>query len=456
MSKKNIQSLLDRVIAESQKDSAYRSVSDRLIHIYEVDLNDLIKEVVDQISGTYVKSKDSIRYSLGNEELNLIRKATTRYFDTIKTSLKSSKAFEVTVINSSNTSFVAEISSILGDKYSNVFEFIKRARKSALDRLRQDLLQGLQHLEGKGTIEQRVLGNYNPATDMRSGGLLELGHLAGTSVAEQRVINSLKDIDLKAAALRKKQVAESHPILRLHSQLHSNPDISKLKEINFTAVFVRDQSKAGNRVQSDYESKLINVLKRELTSAVNSEDWFNFKGSPSAVDMVIGKLHAAAQEAGAKGVDKRAISNLKQAKTSYKVTKETKGRTTKETSKESLKLKATSNRAEPTKPQNWSSVVNVINARLNEVVVKYMVFPRLQNRTGTFANSVRVSGVETTRDGYPSFIIDYDKTPYGVFDRFGGAQPWNTPERDPKALITLAIRDIVKDLAITKFYTRRA
>lgn len=455
MSKKNIQSILDKVIAESQKDSAYRQVSDRLVHIYEVDLNDLIKEVTDQISGTYVKSKDSIKYSLTDRELTVIKKATTKYFNSVREGLRSTKAFEVSIISSSNTSFVAEISPLIGDKYSNVFEFIKRSRRASLEKLREELLIGLQHLEGKGTIEQRVLGNYNPTTDVRSGGLLELGHLAGTSVAEQRVVNSLKDIDLKAAALRKKQVAESHPILRLHSELHSNPDISKLKEIKFTAVFVRDQSKAGNRAQSDYESKLISVLRRELTNAVNSEDWFNFKGSPSAVDMVVGKLHAAAQEAGAKKVNRKAVSSLKQSKVSYEVDKKVSGKITKERSKESLKAKAVTSRVETT-PANWSSVVGIINAKLNETVVKYMVFPRLQNRTGTFASSVRVNGVETTKDGYPSFIVDYSRTPYGVFDRYTGAQPWNTPERDPKSLITLAIRDIVKDLAISKFYTRRA
>jgi hypothetical protein len=84
-----------------------------------------------------------------------------------------------------------------------------------------------------------------------------------------------------------------------------------------------------------------------------------------------------------------------------------------------------------------------------------MGLPRLVNRTGRFAESAKVIGVEFTDKGLPSFQFTYQKNPYDVFDRVRGALPWNTPSRDPKTLIALSIRELAKELAVGRFYTRR-
>jgi hypothetical protein len=82
--------------------------------------------------------------------------------------------------------------------------------------------------------------------------------------------------------------------------------------------------------------------------------------------------------------------------------------------------------------------------------------PGLVYRTGKFANSTKVVNVETTRDGYPSIVFDYQRNPYDVFDRTLGESPWNTPARDPRALVDKSVREIVQEMAIGRFYTRRA
>jgi hypothetical protein len=82
--------------------------------------------------------------------------------------------------------------------------------------------------------------------------------------------------------------------------------------------------------------------------------------------------------------------------------------------------------------------------------------PRLINRTGRFAQSARVVNVEQTSQGFPSFVFDYERDPYDVFDRTLGRSPWNTAQRDPRALVDLSVREIVREMAIGRFYTRRA
>jgi peptidoglycan L-alanyl-D-glutamate endopeptidase CwlK len=105
---------------------------------------------------------------------------------------------------------------------------------------------------------------------------------------------------------------------------------------------------------------------------------------------------------------------------------------------------------------NWASLIAIINAKLPERVANNMKSPGLVYRTGRFANSTKVVNVETTRDGYASIVFDYERDPYDVFDRIKGASPWNTPQRDPRALVDKSVREIVQEMAIGRFYTRRA
>ena len=102
--------------------------------------------------------------------------------------------------------------------------------------------------------------------------------------------------------------------------------------------------------------------------------------------------------------------------------------------------------------QNWSLLIPQINRLLTDKIRRNMVAPRLVNRTGKFASSVEVTKVETTKSGYPVFHANYDRDPYQVFDRTLGASPWNTASRDPKSLINLSIREIMKGLARGRFY----
>ena len=43
--------------------------------------------------------------------------------------------------------------------------------------------------------------------------------------------------------------------------------------------------------------------------------------------------------------------------------------------------------------------------------------PRLENRTGRFASSARVTDITSTKQGFPSIGYTYEKNPYSVFEK---------------------------------------
>lgn len=104
--------------------------------------------------------------------------------------------------------------------------------------------------------------------------------------------------------------------------------------------------------------------------------------------------------------------------------------------------------------ENWSLLIPKINALLHDAVKANMTSPRLVYRTGEFARSVQVTKVEATEQGYPVFSADYQRNPYQVFDRVLGSSPWNIPTRDPKDLITKSVRDVMRSMAVGRFFVK--
>ena len=72
-----------------------------------------------------------------------------------------------------------------------------------------------------------------------------------------------------------------------------------------------------------------------------------------------------------------------------------------------------------------------------------------------FAESVKLTEVQKTPKGFPSFGYTYQKNPYERFEVGKGDPPWATPERDPRTLIDKSIRELATQFAMGRFYTRR-
>jgi len=108
----------------------------------------------------------------------------------------------------------------------------------------------------------------------------------------------------------------------------------------------------------------------------------------------------------------------------------------------------------PRKDASLYTVMALINDKLPETVRKNMGVPRLENQTGRFAQSVKMTDVIQTPQGFPSFGYTYRRDPYEVFEKSSGSR-FASDDRDPRDLIDASIREIAAGYALGRFYTRR-
>ena len=101
-----------------------------------------------------------------------------------------------------------------------------------------------------------------------------------------------------------------------------------------------------------------------------------------------------------------------------------------------------------------ATLLGVLNSRINDVVANNMGTPRLENVTGRFAASVRITDVSKTTKGFPSIGYTYMRNPYSVYEATSGSR-FSSTERDPRILIDKSIREIAAELAMGRIYTRR-
>jgi hypothetical protein len=461
MAKKEVTWLLNdlasRVIreVETQKPKDPRSLINARPHIYTMEFSPLVKEVSDQVSGLFAV-KDAPRVEINAYRKQVIEKACRAYFDSVASSMsKGQTGFSVDVIEFSREQFTVRIQSI--NNSSSVYKtFIDRKRSPALKKLRDTLELELILDEQETRAISRIQGFEKNGE--RVGGLLDIGHVEGYSIAEKRVQFLLEKLEAKASASSKRTTKRESPLFKILAQVRTNPRLNNIKTIKFEGdILVREQGVDSNRrVQSAKEFALVNSIKKQISALAKDMDWSNFSSSPSGTDIIKGELISTAKSRGAKTSSKVKRASKSSYKTSSSVKKEVVQTQVEKDSGVSLRGKRkTSDKVVPRK-QNWLQLLPLINARLTDKVIQNMKTPRLVNRTGRFAQSAKVVNVEQTRQGFPSFVFDYERDPYDVFDRTLGRAPWNTPQRDPRALVDISVREIVREMAIGRFFTRRA
>jgi hypothetical protein len=309
-----------------------------------------------------------------------------------------------------------------------------------------------------------------------TGGSANLGHI--NSVSEQRALNVLEDISNQLEKI------DTPDMGVLTSYFRDMPDIviDIIKEVkvrrsniisgpigqNMNIVVTTIHSSEDNQERGRTEDKrVIQQLKPAIMRELKKHDWANTEGSDTYMETVEGLLFNSSlhtltkgKRGKLKGGKPRKLSNspssaksVTKASSNKSPISKIKGRN-KSTLKEPNIPSEDRPRAAPIK--NWSSLLPILNAKLTPRVIANMRFPSLVNRTGTFANSAKVVNIEQTREGFPTFVFDYERDPYNVFDKTQGRSPWNTPQRDPRALVDKSVREVVREMAIGRFYTRRA
>ena len=234
----------------------------------------------------------------------------------------------------------------------------------------------------------------------------------------------------------KRLVTEGHNIVTKKGKLNAN----------YVSV-IAFQTGSGN-IKDSKQEKAVKSVYRKFISEL-TPDMLDMKGSPSLKD----KTRALV-------TDKfKGKKNVKVSAKSVKMSTKTKskGKGSKTGSKVAisaitLRTRKAKRRATNSAAARPLQMMMMINKELPKTIKANMQTPALNNRTGRFAESVKVVDAVKTRQGFPSFGYTYQKNPYQTFEP-GFAQ--GSPERDPRALISRSIREIAVEFAIGRLYTRR-
>jgi|TARA_Y100000310_G_C20611546_1_gene778238 hypothetical protein len=105
---------------------------------------------------------------------------------------------------------------------------------------------------------------------------------------------------------------------------------------------------------------------------------------------------------------------------------------------------------------NPTSLVHLLNKKLTAKIKENMQEPGLVNRSGTFAESVRILKASQSKNaGMPILQYTYDRDPYGVFEVGAGDSRWATAARDPRVVIDKSIREVAIGIMQNRFATQR-
>ena len=116
------------------------------------------------------------------------------------------------------------------------------------------------------------------------------------------------------------------------------------------------------------------------------------------------------------------------------------------------KIKRASKRKTKSTGFSQTKLYAALSVKINATVAKNMGEPALEYQTGRFADSVKITDVSKTPQGFPSIGYTYQLYPYQTFEP--GFQQGD-PERDPRKLIDRSIREIAAQMVTGRLYTRR-
>ena len=358
---------------------------------------------------------------------------------------------------------------VRGNKFSVSIRIIKRGTRDNYNLLKtiyEDRLQefytaflqlinkpeGLERKTGRGSKEKTI-------KETEQGQVFGQTHQGGANI--YHMIN-----DAVHKALEHTAKNSGKP----NKQIEKNLKALKNQDADIILSMINDGPK--EEVRLGIESQLINAktgggieeqgLKQNLDAALKNLIQFlkNTKGSDSIVE---GQRKRIIKEIVKPFKNKKGITvkhentKLKNTRSPTKLTK--KGGKTEVVKGAAVAIGAKKRPARQkektrTPKMGLKNILGVLNNQLPERVASNMGEPRLVNRTGRFAQSVRATDATRTRDGFPSIGYTYEKDRYGVFESTSGTSRASI-ERDPRPLIDKSIREIVIGFGLGRIYTRR-
>ncbi len=495
MARETIVKELEKIHKElAFNNKAYREgTSDVKVHLLVISYGRVMKQVVTQLEkGGAGKAKDEVggggnfgsgfktehkaMYDALKDLVKTFVRAIIKDFKKLeadsKGKAKENLKYSVEVNETSQFRAEIEVAIPTGGSGTNVFNYIKKRKQEhqkpivlAIDAYIDENRHRQRSVNGKSSTKD-VDKFYNTDRTSKSGSdlssqfyFLELGHDETDAVSKQQIRDA--KINLDALVASEKGLPDRYKDkfgLAIDVDTKNTPE--KLK------IYV--ESNWVNRSQASGERAEIEGIQRDLQKIIDNikaDDWGK---KWNASDSVVSKREKKVLNALALALPhgKNVRHNIKSEKI----------KTSKLTESNAKKRKATRGNADPFKTpavvvgkkaasgrkpsgrkarqKSHFNMISMINTKLPRTVKKNMGFPRMENVSGRFAESVKLTDVSQTPKGFPSIGYTYQREPYQVFET-GSRGNWSSTERDPRQLIDYSIREIAAELALGRFYTRR-
>ena len=371
---------------------------------------------------------------------------------------------------------------ILGNKGANLTasKFNEYIRKKLPDALKSDIMDKLSHEFITGEVEfSRILND----TEARA-----------VLVQKYNVVSD------EAAKVGAPELPGLMKVIQAFCFQATGvmPELSITNQWNGSAVqkHLETAKNAYMSILLDEINEEIKTLENKQRSNIEEERLENLRGSPSLKDLMVTKLYqlfTKGKSESTKKVTSKAVSKRKGrkilktvksvskmsyrnsstiSKTSIKRLKSTikiprlvipKSKvSTKDISNKSTKavsnLKVTDTQGQTrlrSASGNVTSVTNIqnlLNLNLFDTIRRNMYSPRLNFKTGRFAKSAEIKSITHGKDDVIDIRYTYMRNPYGTFEP-GGKQ--GSPSRDPKALISGSIRQVLQGQVLQRLRITR-
>jgi len=416
----------------------YRTArADRQVHLFTVNVGGIRRGIVDRLK------KEGASASQVQAIINALLPDLMSVVDNTKTNADGSKTKAVKI---------KIISYIKGNVLKAVFTYTDaRAGTRIYNYVYESYIGELEALASKITLEAK---KFNIESDFKARKYWNLSHAIEAGIVESEVRDAIIDSTRNSEDISLRDVQQYIDDSPLTLGLVRDSATDTMQVSVDSAV----KNKLDGTESRDKRKRLKELIEKDLAFLLSTSNMqtrlLNLPGSDSFKEVKRKKLIKNVVEEFAKIDGVRVTTENIKINTSKVRIESSKEVKTRKNSASKKTIKKGRTRKIKTGENSPIRLMALINAKLPQTVAKNMGAPRLENRTGTFASSVRVTEVTQTAKGFPSVGYTYEKQPYGVFERTSGTR-FASVDRDPRDLIDLSIREIAQQMAIGRFYTRR-
>ena len=453
MAQKRLVDFLTQLDKELDGYQDYRAELNRAPHTFVFHKRTLLSETLTQL-------KKGHKMELEPQDEAHIKKLVDKAGNTLHTQLEKIAGHtlkrpggKTTVVFDQNTD--VQVPAHL-DKFLpfTAFTRVKFAYRGVMNDYFKDLQDYLRNHKSLDTIKTK--SGTEKASIMH---FFDAGHDKNAGVFERFLDSKTASImsALNSTTNAASNASRDAIIKQMNDALGIDLEIKKVDDLD--SIIIKIESSSSNRSRGAKQGLRSKELRRKIKSYLaNKANLQNLSGSDSLKQKKIKETRKEILEPFKKvsGVKVKAKNTKPKKSRKTPVKKSVKPNIKATTAKTAISVspRKTKRKEAATTVPDMLQIVAMINKQLPDTVRKNMTSPALVNRSGRFAESVRVTDVAKTPKGFPSIGYTYARNPYEVFE-MGSGNVRATPERDPRQLIDRSIREIAAQFAIGRFYTRR-